>query len=313
VNQPFATFKGSPAEQQRLVDVVLAKTPGIDSMTMFIAADTAFELGRLEDAAFLLYAARFRAMVDLERFSPKGQGGNSPGVYLAFLNANAHEVIGPAAIEKPAVLVAAAKRFAAWDFTTIRNYRPGWEYSGSPRAQESYKSKKDEVAHALTGQASLMQDAEYAGLLKSVNEFMKQYLAQMMQGTETTPAAQAQFRRAHARMVEIETAKGVRGYSTQFSPDVILRRDLQRQAGPFPTETGRNSAPAPGPRPTSTTPWPALSLQGVMGSGSNRECMINGQVVVAGGQIQGVRIVEIKSGAVVAEFQGERRVLNMLE
>jgi len=314
VNEPFAKFKGPPNEQQQLVDEVLKKTAMIDSMTMFIAADTAFELSRLEDAAFLLHAARFRSMVDMDRFSPKGRGSESPGIYLSFLSANAGQIIGPAAIEKPDVLVAVAKRFASWDFTTIKTYNPGWEYSGSPGSVESYKAKKDEMSRALTEQAELMQDAEYAGLLKSMNEFIKDHLVRRMQGAETTPAAQAQYRRSHARMVEIETAKGVQGFSVSFSPDLILGRDLEPRAGPVPAQPGSNSVPATAPPPvpqTPATPWPALSLTGIMASRSGGGCLINGQVVSVGERIQGVRIVEIKAGVVVAEFQGERRELKI--
>jgi len=60
-----------------------------------------------------------------------------------------------------------------------------------------------------------------------------------------------------------------------------------------------------------TTSWPAISLTGLIGAGSGGGCLINGQVVSVGERFQGVRIVEVKTGAVVAEFRGERRVLKM--
>jgi hypothetical protein len=74
------------------------------------------------------------------------------------------------------------------------------------------------------------------------------------------------------------------------------RLNLKREAGPVTKEV---------------TSWPELTLTGVIGAGSGGGCLINGQVISVGERIQGVRIVEVKTGVVVAEFQGERRELRM--
>jgi hypothetical protein len=304
VNEPFAAFKGSPEEQQKLVDAVLKKTARIDSMTMFIAADTAFKLGRLEDSAFLLQAARFRSMMDMNRFPPKSRGSESPGIYLSFLSANAGQVIAPAAMEKPEVLAAVGRRFAAWDFNTIKRYNPGWEYTNPSKPTEDYKARKDEMTRALMTQAELMQDTEYANLFKSMNDFVTEHYAEILRGEDVDHEAQAKYRRDHARMVEIETAKGVEGFAAKFSPDALLNRgSVEPDITP--------SIPSTEPEQQEEVTWPALSLTGVLGSGSRGSCMINGKVVAVGEEVDGVKIIEIKEGVVAGEFQGECRILNV--
>jgi hypothetical protein len=50
---------------------------------MYVATARSLDLGRLEDAGFLYYAAQLRARFDLKRFPPVDKGGDSPGVALA--------------------------------------------------------------------------------------------------------------------------------------------------------------------------------------------------------------------------------------
>ncbi len=72
-----------------------------------------------------------------------------------------------------------------------------------------------------------------------------------------------------------------------------------------------DAGPAAGLLPKEATPWPELSLTGVLESGSSGSCLVNGQVVSVGERVAGVKIVGIKKDAVVAEFQGEQRVLRI--
>lgn len=321
-NEPFAKFKGSAAEQQKLVDAVLHSTPRIESMTMFIAADTAFELGRLEDAAFLLHAARFRAMTDRDRFPARHHGSESPGIYLAFLSENAGQVIGPAALQKPGAMLAASQRFAAWDYSTIKTYAPGWEHNGPTGSPETYKAMHDRMAQALVTQAELMQDSEYATLVTSMSAFATKHFFETLGQDDTNQDARVTYERDFRRMVEMETAKGVKGFSPGLSPDMVFRKTEalppSNAFGDKDPEDG-NSSPdlsAVGttislPMPAPRAPWPALSVSGLLASGTGGSCIINGRVFSAGDMIEGVRIVDITKNGVLAEFRGERRVLTI--
>ncbi|MFZ4397887.1 MAG: hypothetical protein ACOYOU_19935 [Kiritimatiellia bacterium] len=289
-------------------------------MTMFIAADTAFELGRLEDAAFLLHAARFRAMIDRDRFPAKQQGSESPGIYLGFLSENAGQVIGPAALQKPDAMLAASRRFAAWDYGTIKSYDPGWEHSGPTAAPETYKARHDEMGRALVSQAELMQDSEYAALVTSMSAFAAKHFFETLGQDDTNQNARVTYERDFRRMVEIETTKGVKGFSPVLLPDLVFRK--QQPLPPSHAFRDRNSEDgnsSPGlstvgstvSLPAPSAPWPALTLSGVLGSVSGGSCIINGRVFSAGDMIEGVRVVDITKNGVLAEFRGERRVLTI--
>jgi hypothetical protein len=322
VNEPFAKFKGSSAEQQKLVDAVLRNTPRIESMTMFIAADTAFELGRLEDAAFLLHAARFRARIDRDRFPARQQGSESPGIYLGFLSENAGQVIGPAALQKPDAMLAASRRFAAWDYGTIKTYNPGWEHSDPTGSPETYKAMHDKMAQALITQAELMQDSEYATLVTSMSAFAAKHFFETLAQDDTNHDARVTYERDFRRMVEIETAKGVKGFSSNLSPDMVFReqrplppsnafRDRNPEDGNASSGLSMVGTTVSWPAPAPSAPWPALTVSGVLESGAGGSCIINGRVFSEGDMIEGVRIVDITKNRVLAEFQGERRVLTI--
>src|SRR5262245_41103018 len=91
-------FSQSPAEQELLeklfegpdqakaLEAVLKAPDQIPAHILFIGAGVALKEKRLEDSAFLLYAARLRARFDGECFPPKETGGNSPFVAYAALS-----------------------------------------------------------------------------------------------------------------------------------------------------------------------------------------------------------------------------------
>src|SRR5258708_18495485 len=89
-------FQGTPAEQQRAFEFVLAHPGATSSVYLLLAASRGLELGHLEDAGFLFYAAQLRSRFDLKVFPPVGTGGDSPGVALAALNQEIGTAVNPA-------------------------------------------------------------------------------------------------------------------------------------------------------------------------------------------------------------------------
>jgi len=65
----------------KLVDETLAAPDILGASRLLAAAMSAYGLARVEDAAFLCYAAILRMNVDLARFVPKDRGSDSPAVY----------------------------------------------------------------------------------------------------------------------------------------------------------------------------------------------------------------------------------------
>src|SRR5262245_44249996 len=80
IDRAMVQLQGTPKEQKQAVDFVLAHLAAAPASVMYVASARGLELGRLEDAGFLYYAAQLRARFDLKRFPPVDKGGDSPGV-----------------------------------------------------------------------------------------------------------------------------------------------------------------------------------------------------------------------------------------
>lgn len=58
-------------------------------------------------------------------------------------------------------------------------------------------------------------------------------------------------------------------------------------------------------------PWPVLKLSGVVGKGTRGSAIINGNIVLIGQTIDGVKVVKIIEGGVEVEYQGETKFLRV--
>jgi len=57
--------------------------------------------------------------------------------------------------------------------------------------------------------------------------------------------------------------------------------------------------------------WPALTLTGVVGKGSNGSAILNKQIVGIGETIEGVRVIAIRDKGVELEFSGKKQILKI--
>ena len=128
-NEPFARFQATDAEMHKQVSYILKNTAQTDAEKLYIAANSAFVLERLEDAGFLFYAAVLRTESDLERFPPKKQDQQSPIPYLNFLAANSAARIDQMLTFNPDHYEKVLQRFKAWDCSISNDYQPSWEYT----------------------------------------------------------------------------------------------------------------------------------------------------------------------------------------
>jgi len=79
-------FIGSRDELARTVDAIVSDSSLVSPACLFLASKTAFTLNRVEDAAFLFYAAQLRAAFDFDRYDVARQpDGNNAATYLGFL------------------------------------------------------------------------------------------------------------------------------------------------------------------------------------------------------------------------------------
>lgn len=156
------------------VEYILNNSGSAPSVAMFLAAAGAYRLGRLEDAAFLFYAAKLRARLDMERFVPVGTGGNSPGVAIGALSHSLGGAINPAVMRRPEAYANVVKRLESWDLYARAPYNPGWEYSkilpekDARALGEKYKAEYLSVAK---GMSTLLNNAEYFQAFLVVQNF----------------------------------------------------------------------------------------------------------------------------------------------
>src|SRR5262245_37805042 len=79
-------FVGSRDQLARTVDAIVNDSSLVSPVYLFMASKTAFVLNRVEDAAFLFYAAQLRAAFDFDRYDVARQpDGNNAATYLGFL------------------------------------------------------------------------------------------------------------------------------------------------------------------------------------------------------------------------------------
>jgi hypothetical protein len=125
MDRAMLQLQGTPAEQGKAIDYTVAHVAAAPSALMFIAAARSLDLGRLQDAGFLFYAAELRSHSDLQRFPPVGKGGEGPGVAIAA----AHQAVGsaviPALMREPKVLNAVLDRLRSFDLGTPAGSTPG--------------------------------------------------------------------------------------------------------------------------------------------------------------------------------------------
>lgn len=196
-------------EKQAGVEYVLRHSDSTPSIALFLAAAAAYRLGRLEDAAFLFYAGKLRARLDMERFVPVGTGGDSPGVAMAALSQSLGGAINPAIMRHPAAYANVVKRLESWDPYAKAPYTPGWKYAKTlpekvARARgEKYKA---DYLSAARGMSALLNNAEYFQAFLVVQQFKFSSYQERQR-----PDLIEKKDRAEQRLREIEEKMGIEG------------------------------------------------------------------------------------------------------
>ena len=110
------SFVDSPARLRSLIDAFVSDSSIASPLYLLLAANTASRLGRIEDAAFLLYAAQLRRAFDAQRFeTATAEKARDPGIYLGFLNETTGMMVNPAVMRQPKLFASAIVRIEAWN------------------------------------------------------------------------------------------------------------------------------------------------------------------------------------------------------
>jgi TonB family protein len=202
---------GTPDAQKAALEEVLARPAATASIDLFLASAVALQQGRVEDAGFLLYAAQLRARVDLDRFPPKGKGGDSPETLIAALSMQVGQAVNPALMREPKAFGQAVARLRAWDAIGPAAYDPGWEHGpAKPAAQVKAVADrlKQETLEPAENMVKLLGTPEYLEAFKTLQDFN-------LDPSAGEPSAEkiAAAQKAERTMAEIEKRLGIPGFA----------------------------------------------------------------------------------------------------
>ena len=198
-------FTGSQVELTRTVDAILADPSMLSPMYLFFASKTAFNLSRLEDAAFLFYAAQLRAAFDFSRFDINGTpDGNNAATYLGFQRRTIGNSVSPAVMLKPATFSTVVDRLDRWALVpSPQAYYPEFaDAKGFKTPAEKWPS----MAATLKGRFMAEFGRRQARLLKDGQYFAAfQFVQAMNQGLlQDTPANRERFQKENEAMAAAE-------------------------------------------------------------------------------------------------------------
>ena len=198
-------FTGTRAERSALVDAIVADSSLVSPTYLFLASKTAFSLGRLDDAAFLFYAAQLRTAFDFERYDIASRAdGNNAATYLGFLRQTIGEIVNPAIMREPALFTAVMDRLDRWEMVpSAQAYYPdfaeakGFKVPPDRWAASAATIKAGFMTQFGRRQATLLNDAEYFPAFRFVQA--------MNLGEETaTPENRARYQTSLAAMSAAE-------------------------------------------------------------------------------------------------------------
>lgn len=189
---------------------VLDKTEATSAVLLYTASGVALREKRLEDAGYLFYVARFRALFDKELFPPTGTGGDSPMVMFGALQQTLGETVNPALMAEPKIFAKVLTKVKSWTPQVASSYQPGWPYakSGSKSAAEAaLKDGKKKFLDGMGGICELLQDEAYFAAFRIGQNY------NFKRGADR-PSKEA-FDAAFATMERIEREKGIQGIASK--------------------------------------------------------------------------------------------------
>jgi len=182
-----------------LVRAVLANAERANALALMTAAGSAHRLGRLEDAGFLFYAGRSRALLDLYAY-PDDTGSANPA--LAAISLQVKSTLLPEIIGNPRASAAIARRYDAWPIVPPSGYDPGWQYDEAKPADE-IRSRAEEI-RAL--QSKMLHNI---ATLLTISEYREAIGVLQRDGARASQSTLANRQAALATLQRIEEERGL--------------------------------------------------------------------------------------------------------
>lgn len=215
-------FSQSPAEkdlyekldngldQVKALETIL-KTPDEYSATiLYLGVNVALKEKRLEDSAFLFYAAQLRARFDQKCFPPKGTGGDNPFLAYAALSQGLGTEIALTVMAEPKTFEKVIERVKKWSPKALKEYTPGYEFTErlpEKDAHDAVKPDRTEFLSRMGALSSLLNDAEYFAAFRVIQAYKL--------GPEEKRPTKEENEKATETMKRIEKDKGLKGFFTK--------------------------------------------------------------------------------------------------
>jgi hypothetical protein len=198
-------FTGSRDDLTRAVDAIVSDSSLVSPVYLFFASKTALTLNRVEDAAFLFYAAQLRTAFDFERYDVARQpDGNNAATYLGFLRQTIGASVNPAIMREPAHFAAVIDRLDRWTMVpSPKAFYPEFaEAKGFKTAPATWVAAAAAIKDGFMKQfgrrqATLLNDPEYFEAFRFVQ-------AMNLGELPSTPANRAKFEKCLATMDSAE-------------------------------------------------------------------------------------------------------------
>ncbi len=130
-------FVGSPEEQKQIVAAFVADNSKSDSTYLYIAANTAFQVGDIKNAGFLFFAAQIRKSFDYKRYGLGDADGNNIQTYLDFLNQTVGDSVNSAIMRQPQEFSQAIDMLDQWQVVPADDALYDQKDYGSPVISEN--------------------------------------------------------------------------------------------------------------------------------------------------------------------------------
>lgn len=141
---------------------------------IFQASTEAWKQSNTEEAAYLFYAAKLRAICDEKLFPPKAEGGNSPFIAFGALSQVIGESLNPEITNNPEAYKRVVERIVALNPVPEVGYKPSWEYqaiNNIEAGKRSCLSYKQQSTKFYQRQAKLLLNKEYFSVFQRIKAY----------------------------------------------------------------------------------------------------------------------------------------------
>ncbi len=183
---------------EKSLEYMLAHTDEAPSTYMFIAALKLHQLKKIEDAAFLFFAAQLRSRYDLKRFVPITSQREAVYSGIGAVRFQVGGVIKPAIMRQPLLLEKVVKRIQMWEIDTVSSYYPGWRFEHVEplvKQQKSAQKIKKGFLRYYKKLVTLLKDPDYFKAFVTVQKYN-----QLAETERTDPILKAEKEAAEDKM-----------------------------------------------------------------------------------------------------------------